>query len=86
MSERTGRPVRRQYRFRLPGTRAFLLAAIQEEGHFSVVTTKPNASVTPIHDCMPLVLGPGESSAWLGLEFASLANRSRSELVSEPER
>ena len=27
-SERTGRPVRRQYRFRLPGARAFLLAAV----------------------------------------------------------
>ena len=32
ISERTGKPVRRQYRFRLPSARAFLLAAIQEEG------------------------------------------------------
>lgn len=31
-SERTGRPVRRQYRFRLPGAGAFLLAGVQYEG------------------------------------------------------
>ena len=77
VSERTGRPVRRQYRFRLPGARAFLLAAVQEE---------PNASVAPVHDRMPLVLGPGESAVWLGPGFASLADRSRLALASEPER
>ena len=86
VSERTGRPVRRQYRFRLPGARAFLLAAVQEEGHFSVVTIRPNADVALVHDRMPLVLGPGESSVWLGPGFASLAERSRPRLESEPER
>lgn len=84
-SERTGRPVRRQYRFRLPGTRAFLLAAIQQDGRFSIVTTEPNASVAPIHDRMPLVLDPGESSIWLGPDFASLTNRNRIDLAAEPE-
>lgn len=29
-NEKTGRPVRRQYLFRLPGARAFLLAAVRE--------------------------------------------------------
>ena len=85
-SERTGRSVRRQYRFRLPGARAFLLAAVQEESRFSVVTTGPNASAAPVHDRMPLVLGPGESGIWLGPGFASLADRSRLALASEPER
>ena len=84
-SERTGRPVRRQYLFRLPGARAFLLAAVREGDRFSIVTTKPNASVAPIHDRMPLVLGPGESSVWLGSDFAGLANRSNLGLSSEPE-
>lgn len=84
-SERTGGPVRRQYLFRLPGARAFLLAAVREGDRFSVVTTKPNASVAPIHDRMPLVLGPGESSVWLGSDFADLANRSNLGLSSEPE-
>lgn len=84
-SGRTGRPVRRQYLFRLPGARAFLLAAVREGDRFSIVTTRPNASVSPIHDRMPLVLGPGESGVWLGSDFAGLANRSDVDLSSEPE-
>lgn len=85
-SEKTGRPVRRQYLFRLPGARAFLLAAVREGDRFSIVTTRPNASVAPIHDRMPLVLGPGESSAWLGPEFAQLADRSSVTLISTLEQ
>lgn len=85
VSEKTGRPVRREYRFRLPGARAFLLAAVQADGIFSIVTTEPNASVAPVHDRMPLVLGPGESSVWLGSEFASLADRRSVSLTSCPE-
>ena len=84
VSEKTGRPVRRQYRFHLPGARAFLLAAVQQDGRFSIVTTEPSASVAPIHDRMPLVLGPGESSVWLGSDFASLANRRALSLSSKP--
>lgn len=84
-SAATGEPVRRQYRFRLPGARAFLLAAIREGGSFSVVTTAPNASVAPVHDRMPLVLGPGESGIWLGPDFSSLADRVNLALFSEPE-
>lgn len=86
ISEKTGKPVRRQYRFRLPGARAFLLAAVQQDGRFSIVATEPNASVAPIHDRMPLVLGPGESSVWLGPGFAELTNRSHIELTAKPER
>ena len=61
-SERTGKHVRRQYRFRLPGARAFLLAGVTAEGRLSIVTTEPNATVAPVHNRMPLVLGPGESA------------------------
>lgn len=85
-SERTGRPVRRQYRFRLPGAGALLLAGVQHEGQLSIVTTAPNAGVAPVHDRMPLVLGPGESGVWLGPEFARLADRSGIQLATEPER
>ena len=84
-SEKTGRPVRRQYLFRLPGARAFLLAAVREGDRFSIVTTKPNASVAPVHDRMPLVLGPGESGVWLGPKFAQLADRRNVNLTSRPE-
>ena len=85
-SEKTGRPVKRQYLFRLPGARAFLLAAVREGDRFSVVTTTPNASVAPVHNRMPLVLGHGESGVWMGPGFAGLANRSGVALASEPER
>lgn len=84
-SEKAGRQVRRQYLFRLPGARAFLLAAVREGDWFSVVTTAPNANVAPIHDRMPLVLGPGESSVWLGPDFARLADRRNVSLTSCPE-
>ena len=83
--EKTCRPVRRQYLFRLPGARAFLLAAVQHDGRFSIVTTKPNASVAPIHDRMPLVLEPDESGVWLGPIFADLADRSFLQLEARPE-
>lgn len=84
-SERTGRPVRRQYRFRMAGARAFLLAGVQAGGRLSIVTTEPNAQVSPVHDRMPLVLGQGESALWLAGDVASLADRGRVVLVSEPE-
>lgn len=83
-SEKTGKPVKRQYLFRLPGARAFLLAAVREGDRFSIVTTRPNASVAPVHDRMPLVLGPGESSVWLGPGFAALADRNQTTLLSRP--
>lgn len=79
-SERTGRPVRRQYRFRLPGAGAFLLVGVHHEGQLSIVTT------ALVHDRMPLVLGPGESGVWLGPDFARLADRSGIQLETEPER
>lgn len=82
----TGKPVKRQYVFRLPGARAFLLAAVQLDGVFSIVTTEPNASVASVHDRMPLVLGSGESRMWLGPDFTALADRSRIQLVCNPEK
>lgn len=85
-SEKTGKLQRRQYRFRLPGAGAFLLAGIQQEGQLSIVTTLPNAAVSPVHDRMPLVLGAGESEIWLGPDFARLADRSGVHLDAVPER
>lgn len=85
-SENAGRPVRHQHLFRPPGARAFLLAAVQQDGLFSIVNTEPNASVAPIHDRIPLVLGPGESSVWLGPTFESLVSRSGVRLDSESGR
>lgn len=85
LSPATGKPIKRQYVFHLPGTRAFLLAAVQSDGMFSIVTTAPNGSVSPIHDRMPLVLGRGESDVWLSASFASLSDRSAIMIAAEPE-
>ena len=69
ISEKTGKLIRRQYRFHMPGARAFLLAAVQQDGRFSIVTTESNASVAPVHDRMPLVLGLGNRASGSGQAF-----------------
>jgi putative SOS response-associated peptidase YedK len=33
---------------------------------FAIITTAPNALVQPIHDRMPVILGPNSGRAWLG--------------------
>ena len=75
----TRTPPRRgaQVRFSYPGHQVFLLAGVWQNDRCSIITTEPNASVAPMHSRMPLVLAPGESSIWLGPDFASLADRSR---------
>ena len=80
----TGKSVLQQYRFQMPQHRVFLLAGIQRDGRFSIMTTEPNATVGAVHTRMPLVLGPGESSVWLGPDFASLADRSAIDLTVDP--
>lgn len=47
-----------------------------ENDRFSIVSTKPNASVAPIHNRMPLMLGPRKSSVWLDSGFANLTGHS----------
>ena len=37
---------------------------------FAIVTTEPNAVCAELHNRMPVVLGPGTWSAWLGEEPA----------------
>ena len=81
----TREPPRRgaQMRFLLPGHAVFLLAGVFENDRFSVVTTSPNASVSPYHSRMPLVLAPGESRIWMGPDYASLSDRSGIVLARE---
>ena len=69
VSGRVGRPVKCQYSFCLSGARAFLLAAVQVVGCFSIVAIAPNASVASIHNRMLLVFGLGESGTRLNHDF-----------------
>ncbi len=41
---------------------AFLLAAVQENGHFPIITVEPNGYVSPAHNHMLLVLGPDDQT------------------------
>ena len=82
--EASGKRSRRpQVAFQLAGHRIFLIACVRQGERFSVVTTEPNASVASVHNRMPLVLGPGESSVWLGNDWPSLADRSAIQLDRE---
>ena len=74
-----------QVRFTLPGRRVFLLAGVCDSSRFSIVTTEPNADVSSVHSRMPLVLAPGESSIWLGPDYAALSDRSGIKLMASPE-
>lgn len=82
ISPRTGKPVKRQYRFRSPGG-ITLLGGVCSGDAFSVVTTAPNTSVAPVHDRMPLVLREHEVNEWLYGDPAMLADRSEVPLVVE---
>ena len=84
-SVRTGRPVKRQYRFSLPGGEAMLLAGVQEDGRFSLVTTEPNACVAAVHDRMPLVLREDEVESWLASDPMAFTDRSAIALDVMPE-
>jgi putative SOS response-associated peptidase YedK len=53
-----------------------LIAGIYQDDHFSMVTTKPNQIMAPIHDRMPLVIAPSELRRWLFQNFTSLIDRS----------
>ena len=82
---RPGRRVKRSYAFRLKRESLTWLAGIYEGDHFSVVTTAPNADVSPVHDRMPLVLRRDELELWLGEGYASLADRTDVQLQAIPE-
>ena len=83
VSERSGREVKRQYRFDGP-TRLLFMGGIFENGHFSLLTTAPNDAVSPVHDRMPLVLLEHEIPIWLSPDFEALFDRTGIALTSAP--
>lgn len=85
-SERTGRPVKRQYAFAAPDGAPLLLAGVHDRGRFSLVTTEPNAAVAPVHNRMPLALEPGEAALWLRGVYELLLDRGAVRLTARPER
>lgn len=79
------------YRIYSPQQKALVFAGIWElwrdpanseleKRTFSILTTAPNAEMTPIHDRMPVVLAKAEQQAWLG----DLTDEDITELTQTP--
>lgn len=87
-SPKTGRQIKRAYEFADPEGVPLLLAALTDGTNCSIVTTEPNAAVSPIHPRMPLLLRFEEVGKWLESPASALANlesRDTFELTVRPE-
>ena len=82
-SPKTGKPIKRQYEFRVPGQDVILSGGPWRGDAFSMVTTEANADMAPIHHRMPLIVKQEELSLWLGPNYARLADRSCIKLEAE---
>ena len=74
VSPKTGKPVKRQYEFRVPGEDVILIGC----------TTEANSDMAPIHHRMPLVVRQEELPLWLGPDYQKLADRTSVKLEIEP--
>lgn len=83
-SPKTGKLIKRQYEFRIPGQEIIFIGCIWREDTFSMVTTDANADMTPIHHRMPLIVRQKELPLWFGPDYQQLANRSEIRLESRP--
>ena len=82
-SPKTGKPIKRQYEFRVPGQDIILIGCTWRGDAFSMVTTEANADMAPIHHRMPLIVKQEELPLWLGRDYMQLADRSSIKLDAE---
>ncbi len=83
-SPKTGKLIKRQYEFRIPGQEIIFIGCIWREDTFSMVTTDANADMTPIHHRMPLIVRQKELPLWFEPDYQQLANRSEIRLETRP--
>lgn len=83
-SPKTGKPIKRQYEFRVPGQDIILIGCTWKGDAFSMVTTEANADMAPIHHRMPLIVRQEELPLWLGPNYMELADRSSIRLEAQP--
>ena len=83
-SPKTGKLIKRQYEFRIPGQEIIFIGCTWREDTFSMVTTDANADMAPIHHRMPLIVRQKELPLWFGPDYQQLANRSEIRLESRP--
>lgn len=85
LSPKTGKPIKQQYKVKVPGQEIILIGGIWEKDTFSMVTTQANADMMPIHHRMPLIVRPDEICTWLGPDYQSLSDRSSIPLLMKKE-
>lgn len=83
-SPKTGKPIKRQYEFRIPGQDIIFIGCTWREDTFSMVTTDANADMAPIHHRMPLIVRREELLLWFGPDYQQLADRSEIRLEAQP--
>lgn len=83
-SPKTGKPIKRQYEFRVPGQDIIFIGCTWRGDNFSMVTTDANADMAPIHNRMPLIVRQEELPLWLGPDYQQLADRSEIRLEAQP--
>lgn len=83
-SPKTGKPIKRQYEFCIPGQEVIFIGCIWREGTFSMVTTNANADMASIHHRMPLIVRQEELPLWFGPNYQQLADRSKIRLEAQP--
>lgn len=84
ISQKTGKPIKRQYEFRVPDEDVILIGCTWKGDRFSMVTTDANSDMAPLHHRMPLIVRREELPLWLGPDYAKLADRSSIRLEAEP--
>lgn len=82
-SPKTGKPIKRQYEFRVPGEGVILISCTWKGDRFSMVTTEANADMAPIHHRMPLIVRQQELPLWFSSDYQRLSDRSSIKLESE---
>lgn len=83
-SPKTGKPIKRQYEFRVPGQDVIFIGCTWRGDTFSMVTTEANTDMAPIHHRMPLIVRQEELPLWFGPKYQQLADRSEIRLEAQP--
>lgn len=83
-SPKTGKPIKRQYEFRVPGQDIIFIGCTWRGSTFSMVTTDANADMAPIHHRMPLIVHQEELPLWFGPDYQQLTDRSEIRLEARP--
>ena len=83
-SPKTGKPIKRQYEFRVPGQDIIFIGCTWRGDAFSMVTTEAHTDMAPIHHRMPLIVHQEELPLWFGPDYQQLADRSKIRLEARP--